>query len=64
MDLLLTLILSSMDMLMMAMNNSRLRTADEWQRLFAEADTRFGRVNSWVPHGAALAILEVVWQGP
>jgi len=50
------------DLLMLTTNNSRLRTLAEWQDLFTAADARFGRVRSLAPGGAALAILEVVWE--
>ncbi|XXG94396.1 hypothetical protein Hte_000651 [Hypoxylon texense] len=53
---------SFMDMLMLGLNNSRLRTVAEWQDIFTEADSRFGPVRSFSPEGAALSILEVVWQ--
>ena len=49
---------------MLTTNNSRLRTLSEWQEIFIEADSRFGNVRSISHHDAALAILEVVWQGP
>ncbi|KAI0376103.1 putative O-methyltransferase [Hypomontagnella monticulosa] len=51
------------DLLMLTMNNSRLRTVAEWQGLFTTADSRFGSVRSSSVGGAALAILEVVWEG-
>ena len=52
-----------MDMLMLTTTNSRLHDADEWQQIFQDADTRFGPTKCWVPQGAALAIVEAVWQG-
>ncbi|KAI1377941.1 putative O-methyltransferase [Hypoxylon crocopeplum] len=51
------------DLLMLTTNNSRLRTMAEWQDIFIEADSRFGTVRSFSVEGAALAILEVVWEG-
>ena len=51
-----------MDMIMLSLNNSRLRDEDEWQGLFQEADLRFGAVRCWTPQGSALAI-EVTWEG-
>jgi hypothetical protein len=53
---------SFIDMLMLTLNNSRLRTRAEWQDMFTAADSRFGTVRS-VSAGGALAILEVVWEG-
>ncbi|GAB1200381.1 hypothetical protein APSETT444_009752 [Aspergillus pseudonomiae] len=52
-----------MDLMMLAINKSRLRDEDEWQALFREADERFGPVRCWTPEGAALAIIEVTWEG-
>lgn len=52
-----------MDMIMLSLNNSRLRDEEEWQSLFQEADPRFGSVKCWTPQGSALAIIEVEWEG-
>lgn len=52
-----------MDMMMLSINNSRLRDEEEWQALFQEADPRFGPVRCWTPQGSALAIMEVTWEG-
>ncbi|KAI8946355.1 putative O-methyltransferase [Xylaria longipes] len=54
---------SFIDMLMLTTNNSRLRTMAEWQDIFSAADSRFGTVCCVSVGGAALAILEVVWEG-
>ncbi|TGJ84797.1 hypothetical protein E0Z10_g3946 [Xylaria hypoxylon] len=51
------------DLLMLTTNNSRLRTMAEWQDIFSAADSRFGTVRCVSVEGAALAILEVVWEG-
>ncbi|PYH95247.1 S-adenosyl-L-methionine-dependent methyltransferase [Aspergillus ellipticus CBS 707.79] len=51
------------DMSMLALNNSRLRDVEEWNDLFQQADPRFGAVKCWNPPDAALAIMEVVWEG-
>ena len=52
-----------MDMIMMSLFNSRDREAEDWHMLFQQADTRFGEPKIWVPEGATLAIIEVVWRG-
>ncbi|PWY71715.1 S-adenosyl-L-methionine-dependent methyltransferase [Aspergillus heteromorphus CBS 117.55] len=51
------------DMTMLAVNNSRLRDEEEWHALFQEADPRFGAIKCWTPPQAALAIMEVAWEG-
>lgn len=52
-----------MDLMMLSINNARLRDEEEWRSLFQEASLQFGPVRSWTPRGSALAILEVEWQG-
>ncbi|KAI0799436.1 putative O-methyltransferase [Xylaria sp. FL0064] len=52
-----------LDLLMLTTNNLRLRTMSEWQDIFRSADSRFGKVRCFSDVEAALAILEVVWQG-
>ncbi|PYI04305.1 O-methyltransferas-like protein [Aspergillus sclerotiicarbonarius CBS 121057] len=52
-----------MDLMMYAINKSRLRDEEEWQQLFHEADARFGTIRCWTPPGSALAIIEAVWEG-
>ncbi|KAJ9218320.1 hypothetical protein DTO166G4_186 [Paecilomyces variotii] len=52
-----------MDLMMLAINKSRLRDEEEWQQLFREADPRYGQLKCWTPEGSALAIMEVVWEG-
>ncbi|KAJ9299733.1 hypothetical protein DTO271G3_2617 [Paecilomyces variotii] len=52
-----------MDLMMLAINKSRLRDEEEWQQLFHEADPRYGQLKCWTPEGSALAIMEVVWEG-
>ncbi|KAL4935901.1 hypothetical protein BDV06DRAFT_228393 [Aspergillus oleicola] len=50
-----------MDMMMLAINKSRLRDEDEWRGLFAQVDGGF-EVRCWTPEGAALAIIEATWR--
>ncbi|KAI0436031.1 putative O-methyltransferase [Xylaria telfairii] len=52
-----------MDMMLLAVNNARLRTLSEWQEIFSAADDRFGAVRCVTTQGAAIAILEVIWEG-
>lgn len=54
---------SFIDLLMLTTNNSRLRTMAEWQEIFTTADPRFGTVRCFSTREAALALLEVVWDG-
>ncbi|KAL5343834.1 O-methyltransferase-like protein [Aspergillus crustosus] len=52
-----------MDLMMLAINKSRLRDEEEWRGLFEEADERFGEIRCWVPEGSALAVIEAIWEG-
>lgn len=52
-----------LDMIMLTVANARLRTSEEWGRLFVEADKRFGKFRHWKPSGSIYGILEVVWEG-
>ncbi|KAJ5116613.1 O-methyltransferase-domain-containing protein [Penicillium angulare] len=52
-----------MDIMMLSINNARLRDEEEWHDLFQEASHGFGPVRCWTPQGSALAIIEVEWQG-
>jgi predicted small integral membrane protein len=54
---------SFIDLLMLTANNSRLRTMAEWHDIFSSADPRFGTIRLVSARGAALAILEVIWEG-
>ena len=49
-------------MVMLSFFNSRERERDDWERVCQEVDPRFKFVNAWVPEGAALGIIEAVWQ--
>lgn len=49
-------------MVMLSFFNSRERERDDWERVCREVDSRFKFVNAWVPEGAALGIIEAVWQ--
>lgn len=53
----------SMDMIMMSLFNSREREKGDWERLFAEADERFGNVTVWTPEGSQLGLVEATWSG-
>ena len=47
---------------MLSFFNSRERERDDWERVCQEVDPRFKFVDAWVPEGAALGIIEAVWQ--
>ena len=49
-------------MVMLSFFNSRERERDDWERVCQEVDPRFKFVDAWVPEGAALGIIEAVWQ--
>ena len=49
-------------MVMLSFFNSRERERDDWERVCQEVDPRFIFVDAWVPEGAALGIIEAVWQ--
>ena len=48
-------------MVMLSFFNSRERERDDWERVCQEVDPRFTFVNTWVPEGGALGIIEAVW---
>ncbi|KAL4860742.1 hypothetical protein BDV12DRAFT_204734 [Aspergillus spectabilis] len=50
-----------MDLMMLAINKSRLRDEGEWRGLFEMADGRFDGVRCWVTEGSALAVIEATW---
>ncbi|KAK3172102.1 hypothetical protein OEA41_004187 [Lepraria neglecta] len=52
----------ALDMVMLSFFNSRERERDDWERIFQEVDKRFRFVGAWVPEGAALGIIEAVWE--
>lgn len=52
-----------MDIMMLSINNSRLRDEEEWNALFQEAHAKFSPIRCWTPAGSALAIIEVIWEG-
>lgn len=51
-----------MDLLMMGLFNSKLRTLDEWKQLFEKADSRFVFKGANVPDGHKMAIIEALWE--
>ena len=52
-----------MDMIMLSLFNSRDREEKEWKMLFSEADARYINVQTWLPPGSSLAIIEATWSG-
>lgn len=51
----------ALDMVMLSFFNSRERERDDWERVCGEVDPRFRFVDAWTPEGAALGIIEAVW---
>ena len=49
-------------MVILSFFNSRERERDDWACVCHEVDPRFNFVDGWVPEGAALGIIEAVWQ--
>lgn len=49
-------------MVMLSFFSSRERERDDWECVCQEVDPRFKFVDAWVPEGAALGIIEAVWQ--
>ena len=47
---------------MKAFSNAKERDADEWEALFAKADSRFVLKGVNLPPGARCAIVEAEWQ--
>ena len=47
----------------MALHNGREREREEWEPLFQKADPRFGPLRFFFEEGAALAVIESIWQG-
>ena len=54
---------SDYDMYMLAFQNARERTADDWSALFKEADPRFMPTQVHQPPQSSLAVVEVTWGG-
>lgn len=52
-----------MDMIMLTLFNAREREAADWIELFKKADPRFSNAKIWTPEGAAMAIIEIAWEG-
>lgn len=46
---------------MLSFFNSRERERDDWERICQQVDSRLKFVDAWVPEGAALGIIEAVW---
>ncbi|KAL8840146.1 MAG: hypothetical protein Q9176_003994 [Flavoplaca citrina] len=51
------------DMYMLAFQNAKERTAEDWRVLFEGADPRFRLVGVHQPPKSSLAVVEVVWEG-
>ncbi|RAH70083.1 uncharacterized protein BO66DRAFT_438444 [Aspergillus aculeatinus CBS 121060] len=51
------------DMYMMAFQNAKERTLEDWTALFGAADARFGWPAVHRPVGSGLAVLEFTWEG-
>lgn len=49
-------------MLMLSLCNARERDEDDWHKVFAEADPRFKVQRVFTPKGAALGIVDAVWE--
>ena len=54
---------SSMDLIQLSIGNGRERQKSDWEELFRSADARFKLVNTYLPEGAALGIVHVIWKG-
>lgn len=54
---------SDYDMYMLAFQNAKERTADDWTTLLKEADPRFKLTRLYQPRKSSLAIVEVTWEG-
>ena len=48
---------------MLALQNGKERTVDDWSTLFKEADPRFKLTRTYQPPKSYLAIIEVTWEG-
>ncbi|KAL8910059.1 MAG: hypothetical protein Q9171_004613 [Xanthocarpia ochracea] len=54
--------LRTLDVDMLTWFNSREREKDDWIRIWQSVDKRFRFVDAWTPKGAALGIIEAVWE--
>lgn len=54
---------SDYDIYMLAFQNGKERTADDWSTLFKEADPRFKITRVYQPPKSSLAIVEASWEG-
>lgn len=52
-----------MDLIMLSLFNERDYEAEDWRKIFREADSRFTDIKISVPQGSQLAIVEAVWSG-
>ena len=50
-------------MYMLAFQNAKERTAEDWTALFTEADPRFELTRVCQPLKSSLAIVEITWKG-
>lgn len=51
------------DMYMLAFQNAKERTAEDWTALFEEADPRFKITRVYQPPKSSLAVVDVTWEG-
>jgi len=51
-----------MDLSMLELHNGKERDAEDWERLFKECDERFKFVSARPLMGAALGLVEAVWE--
>ena len=54
---------SDYDMYMLAFQNAKERTADDWTTLFKEVDPRFKITRVYQPPKSSLAVVDVTWEG-
>ncbi|KAI4256548.1 MAG: hypothetical protein LQ352_002044 [Teloschistes flavicans] len=54
--------LRTLDVNMLTWFNSREREKDDWIRIWQSVDKRFRFVDAWTPEGAALGIIEAIWE--
>jgi len=55
--------LREIDMIMLSAFNSYEREPEDWERVFREADPRFGKVKIMKVPGSALDLIEAIWSG-
>ena len=51
------------DMIMLSAFNSYEREKEDWERIFREADKRFGKVSFEIMESSLMGVIEVVWNG-